>query len=250
MAGRKLIRFACGLALVASLVPLREAVAQGDTFAQAALDTNTLPTGIGPGLPDPVPGALAPKPPDPPREVAKPPSAARGGREPRGNPLWAIPLKSLSATRERPILLPSRRAPQPAIAGPPPPPPPPPPAPPPPPPERPHLALVGVVAGDDEGIAIFVDQTTRDILRLRTGENHAGWTLRSVKPREVTLQKDRETMSLALPAPTDTGANAGMPGLLGGMPPGYPGMRPGMPGMPPGMPPPPPGVPGPREPVL
>jgi hypothetical protein len=35
---------------------------------------------------------------------------------PSGNPLWAIPLKELSATRERPIFSPSRRAPAPADA--------------------------------------------------------------------------------------------------------------------------------------
>ncbi|HKS60528.1 MAG TPA: hypothetical protein VJT13_02445, partial [Xanthobacteraceae bacterium] len=38
--------------------------------------------------------------------------------EPSGNPLWAIPLSSLNATRERPLFLPSRRAPAPAVAGP------------------------------------------------------------------------------------------------------------------------------------
>ena len=37
--------------------------------------------------------------------------------EPSGNPLWAIPLSALTATRERPLFLPSRRAPAPAVAG-------------------------------------------------------------------------------------------------------------------------------------
>src|SRR5205085_5181002 len=50
--------------------------------------------------------------------------------DPTGNPLWAIPLSALTATRERPLFLPSRRAPAPAVAGTPvvttPPPPPPP----------------------------------------------------------------------------------------------------------------------------
>src|SRR4051812_6964105 len=36
--------------------------------------------------------------------------------EPRGNPLWAIPLKSLSVTRERPLFTPLRRVPAPAVA--------------------------------------------------------------------------------------------------------------------------------------
>jgi len=37
---------------------------------------------------------------------AVPPRAA----EPSGNPLWGIPLSALSATRERPLFNPSRRA--------------------------------------------------------------------------------------------------------------------------------------------
>lgn len=47
--------------------------------------------------------------------------AAEPGRELPANPLWAIPLKQLSNTRERPIFSPSRRPPAPAVAGPPPP---------------------------------------------------------------------------------------------------------------------------------
>jgi len=116
-----------------------------------------------------------------------------------GNPLWAVPLSSLSATRERPLFSSSRRPPAPAVparpvvlAAPPPPAPKP--------PERPQLALVGTVAGAAESIAIFVDQTNQAIVRLRTGEGHAGWVLRSVEAREVTLQSDSDTAVLALPA--------------------------------------------------
>lgn len=163
------------------------------------LDTNSLPTGIAPSAPESAPatltpGTVLPAPADPravPRE-----------RELRGNPLWGIPLKLLNATRERPIFSPSRRAPVPVVAGPPPvqavaP------APPPPPPERPRLTLIGAIAGDDGGIAVILDEATRDIIRLRTGENHAGWVLRSVHGREATLEKDRETMLLALPSPNN-----------------------------------------------
>jgi hypothetical protein len=35
---------------------------------------------------------------------------------------------------------------------------------------------------------------------LKTGDYHNGWFLRSVQAREVTLQNDRETVVLALPA--------------------------------------------------
>ena len=47
------------------------------------------------------------------------PAAPRAQRpaDPSGNPLWAIPLSALTATRERPLFLPSRRAPAPAVAG-------------------------------------------------------------------------------------------------------------------------------------
>ena len=47
---------------------------------------------------------------------AAPPRAERPA-DPTGNPLWAIPVSSLTATRERPIFPPSRRAPAPAVAG-------------------------------------------------------------------------------------------------------------------------------------
>jgi len=120
-----------------------------------------------------------------------------------GNPLWGIPLKSLSATRERPIFLPSRRPPAPVVAAAPPEPPkPPPPAPPPAEPERPALRLLGVVTGTTDGFAIFVSDTTRDIIRLKTGEGHEGWILRSVKAREAVLEKNRRSAVIELPPPT------------------------------------------------
>jgi len=118
-----------------------------------------------------------------------------------GNPLWGIPLKSLTATRERPIFLPSRRPPAPAIAAAPvepPKPPPPPPAE----PERPALRLLGIVSGTTEGFAIFISDTTRDIIRLKTGEGHEGWILRSVKAREAVLEKNRRSAVIELPPAT------------------------------------------------
>jgi len=115
----------------------------------------------------------------------------------RINPLWATPLTSLTAARERPIFSPSRRPPvvvelasvqsqpSPPINQ----------------PRRPLLALVGAIAGETEGFAIFLDETTKGIVRLKTGESHSGWTLRIVKGREATLQKGRETAILAIPNP-------------------------------------------------
>jgi general secretion pathway protein N len=115
--------------------------------------------------------------------------------ERRGNPLWEIPIKTLSATRDRPIFSPSRRPPPPiAVAAPY--------VPPRPPvkPASPQLNLVGTVLNATDGIGVFLDQTNNTVVRLKTGDYHNGWLLRSVQAREATLQNDRETVLLALPA--------------------------------------------------
>jgi hypothetical protein len=116
-----------------------------------------------------------------------------------GNPLWGIPLKGLTATRERPIFSPSRRPPPPAPVGPiaalttnvgakre---------------PDTPRLKLVGTVIGEKESIGVFLVQTTKDAIRLKPGEEHDGWTLQSVHGREATFQKDQQTVVLTLPLP-------------------------------------------------
>jgi general secretion pathway protein N len=111
---------------------------------------------------------------------------------PRGNLLWTVPLKTLTATRERPIFRPSRRpaavagSAEPAVKIEPA-------------PEPPRLALVGTVAGGNDGIAVFVDQSN-SVLRLRTGEEHDGWVVRAVRGREVVLQRAQEIVVFALPA--------------------------------------------------
>jgi len=123
------------------------------------------------------------------------------------NPLWAIPLSALTATRTRPLFTPSRRAPAPVVASVPvaaPRPAPPPPAV----PQHPNLTLVGTVAGENEGVAVFIDTATRDTVRLRTGEGHGGWILQSIERRAATLQKGDQTETLAMPKPTATQAPA------------------------------------------
>jgi len=124
------------------------------------------------------------------------PAAADAARS--ANPLWGIPLATLTATQDRPIFLPSRRRPAPAVASPrvepvkapvfipae---------------PEQPPLSLVGIVAGIADGYAVFIHSATRDIVRLRTGEGHEGWILTSVKGREAVLEKNRQTSVMALP---------------------------------------------------
>jgi general secretion pathway protein N len=118
----------------------------------------------------------------------------------RGNPLWGIPLDSLRATRERPLFTPSRRPPTPAVIA----------APPAPvkivaapaEPEQPPLNLLGVVIGTTDGYAVFINTTTHDIVRLRTGEGHDGWILQSVKGHEVVLEKNHRTAVVAFPQPS------------------------------------------------
>ena len=137
------------------------------------------------------------------RVVAPPPAPERLLS---ANPLWAIPLAQLSATRERPIFSPSRRPPPAAVAaepaivkaptvrkkG----------------PETPPLALVGTIASDEEGFGIFLDQSTKAAIRLKVGEDYQGWKLRSVQGRETALEKDQQLVTLVLPRP-DLGQLAG-----------------------------------------
>lgn len=115
-----------------------------------------------------------------------------------GNPLWAIPIKDLDGTRERPLFSPTRRPPAPpvftlAAAQPPR-------AQPPIEPERPPLLLIGTVAGETKAIAVFLDQKTSRTIRLRSGQSQYGWVVGAVYKREVVLQKDHAVVYLPLAA--------------------------------------------------
>jgi len=109
----------------------------------------------------------------------------------QANPLWAIPLSSLSATRNRPIFSATRRPSSPvqqssgllSHAN------------------RPPFTLVGVIAGQGGGIAIISDGGTKSMIRLKIGETHLGWTLRQVKGREATLQNKDISTIIELPSP-------------------------------------------------
>ena len=122
---------------------------------------------------------------------------AMSTRQPeRGNPLWGISLVSLHATRERPLFSPSRRPPAPVVTSA---------------PVKsvprvapvaaaePTLSLLGIVAGDGEGFAVFINTTTHDIIRLKTGEGEDGWILRSVSGREAVLENNHRTQVLEMP---------------------------------------------------
>jgi hypothetical protein len=136
--------------------------------------------------------------------IRLPPSAVVAAKEaPRaGNPLWAIPLGELSETQARPLFSLSRRpaaAPV-AVALP---------APPPhagPPskrePDHPLLTLLGTIVGEAVEIGIFADEASHDVIRLKAGDVHDGWTLSSVVGRAAFFQKDGyRAATLALPAP-------------------------------------------------
>ena len=132
------------------------------------------------------------------RDAAAP--ARTSSPEPRGNPLWGIPLSELSATGERPIFSPSRRPPAPAVfavaaAGPPRL------VPPPPEPTRPPLVLVGTIIGETRQMGVFLEETTRETVRLATGEGHSGWLLRSVDNRGVQFERGERSATLVLRPP-------------------------------------------------
>jgi general secretion pathway protein N len=173
-----------------------------------------------------------------------------------GNPLWTIPLKELSNTRERPIFSISRRPPPPPVVETPYVPPPSRP-PPPPPPEPLMLSLLGTIVGDSGGVALLMEKNSQEPVRLRIGESHQGWVLRSMHGREAMLEKDGRQETVTLPVPGD-GAAAAAPAMPGALAmPGAPEMAamPGAPAVPaaPATPgaqgTPPPGVP-PETPVI
>jgi len=106
------------------------------------------------------------------------------------------PIENLPATRERPIFSPSRRPPVVARSAAEPPPPPVAK-----PPSRPLFSLVGAITAGEGSIAIFLDETTKAVVRVKSGEEYGGWTLTGVQSREATLQRDDLTATLVLPGP-------------------------------------------------
>ena len=133
----------------------------------------------------------------------QPPAAPKdaGARQPPpgGNPLWGIPISALDATSERPLFSASRRPPMPPVvaervaAAPPPPKPAE--------PEHPLLTLVGTAIGKPKDVAVVLDRSTRTLVRLHVGEAVSGWILRSVDSRTMTVEKNSQTVTLALPVP-------------------------------------------------
>src|SRR5277367_1700073 len=117
---------------------------------------------------------------------------------PGANPLWRIPISSLSVTRERPLFSVSRRPPAPPPA----------PTPPakleaPPPTESgPPFTLSGTAIGGSRDVAVMYDETTKSFVRLHVGEAATGWNLRAIDRRTVTFEKDGRFVVVSLPAPS------------------------------------------------
>ena len=164
------------------------------------------PSSSSPRLESPRPDTASPD------SVSAPPVAPAVAPEPSANPLWAVPLRQLTATRERPLFSPTRRPPATLAAksAPAPKAPPPKPAE----PEKPQLSLVGTIAGGAAGgIGLFVSMPEKSVLRLKPGENHKGWVLRTVRPRQVELAKGLDSVVLDLPQP-DMKTAAGPPAVV------------------------------------
>lgn len=178
MNGRRIL--VCIVAAVCSVGALDQGLASVDD-ASAGLETDN----------DPTMPSRAPTP-----RLSASIDVTPAGHAAAGNPLWGIPVRSLRATRQRPLFSPTRRLLMPpAVITPPvevk--------AAPPPPPSKPSLDLLGIVEGNGEGYAVFINTTTHDIVRLKTGEGEDGWVLRSVSGREAVLERNDHTEVLELP---------------------------------------------------
>ena len=114
-----------------------------------------------------------------------------------GNPLWAISIESLTATRDRPIFSASRRPALPpavfvAAAAPPPPPVVAPLS------DRPPLVLLGTIIGGALRVGIFHEEATTKTLRLAVGESREGWLLRSVSANDANFEAADRVATLVL----------------------------------------------------
>jgi hypothetical protein len=176
----------CALATAAAADPI-DGMARFASEAQAASAPATETTGAA--------DTAAPQ---------KAPRALDSGEEPRaGNPLWTVPLRALSATRERPLFSASRRPPIVAV----------PPAAPrlkaeapaPAPPERPLLTLVGTILSPKASVAMVQVFNTETISRLRLGQENDGWRVQAISLRSIVVEKSGQSVELGLPRPPATG---------------------------------------------
>jgi general secretion pathway protein N len=127
-----------------------------------------------------------------------------------GNPLWAIPISKLSATRDRPLFSASRRPPPPTIATAAAPPPSVEPAA----PDLPPFTLVGTIIGDADRIGIFLNETSKSTIKIRQGDADSGWTLRTIDPYSAVFEGYGRMVTLLFPKPSEEPPGA-LPGIAG-----------------------------------
>jgi general secretion pathway protein N len=127
------------------------------------------------------------------------------------NPLDALRLKNLTATRARPLFAPSRR----------------PPAPPPAqlaapldpepvltqaaPPAPPPFELIGAAVGEGVSYVLLRQRATSKVMRLRPGDDAEGWRVGAIGIRSVVLERDGRSDALALTPTSPTAALAATP---------------------------------------
>lgn len=135
------------------------------------------------------------------RRPAPPKSPDLGKTPLGGNPLWGIPLSSLSAMRERPLFSASRRPPMPPrpVAETP--------LPPSAEAQHPPFTLVGTAIGKTQNVAIILDPTTKKFVRLHSGEAASQWSLRSVDLKSMAVEKHNQAVALPLSATGAKGIN-------------------------------------------
>ena len=134
-----------------------------------------------------------------------------GGKSRPGNPLWAVPLSAVSATRDRPLFSASRRPPivaapivatppkQEALA--------------PPPPERPLFTLVGTIVSREASLAVLQGSAAEAISRLRVGQENDGWQVRGISLRSIVVEKGAQSVELDMPRPNETPAESSLPNI-------------------------------------
>jgi hypothetical protein len=135
-------------------------------------------------------------------------AGTRQGAPLAGNPLWRIPISELSETSARPLFSSSRRPPaapalaalqsQPVKLGPPPKAE----------PDHPLLTLLGTIIGESVQIGVFADEASHDVIRLKAGDVHDGWTLRAVVGRAATFEKEGSLAATLVLPPPDAEATA------------------------------------------
>jgi hypothetical protein len=109
------------------------------------------------------------------------------------NPLAAQSMEGLSASVDRPLFSPSRRAPAPPplpaaqVAAPPPPPAPP-----------PNVVLVGIVMDGETARAVIRAGAEKKILRARIGDDVDGWKVAQIEGRKLVLSLDDRLATFTL----------------------------------------------------